>query len=543
VKIGSVPRFIGLVLACGVAAGFSSDPALAVTDKPGVSIFASGPADQGVLLNGSGLRNGFGSNWMGLLPTWTANPAADQRYSTTGVFQLTGDPRITYTPTSTYAALNEFGSSPGKVDPSEDPVAGAKSPPVLDGFISTDEVPQNPQRTWAQTAAYDEIPLPVAQTPVAVIFSLPSGLTLGAPATLSLINNGSADALSTLQAIFDGNVGPSHGYPANTWGALLTRAGLSRIMRGTPTQWSFIDLGSESTHTGGYQPLELEVRKGDAPETDAIQSFLAMSGDQNMSSPGDAEQNWPSYANDGAGGNGYPAGPFGANVDGATLVKNTLATPGTIGYAVFADAVYAVPADPFYSAPQNTTYNGSPQHQYLFAAVQSDEGSPGARHYADPGSVDVNDSGALEAVPNLYAGSTTSVVGDCQIRYALSQTERVGSMCLTFDQQGDEWEGSLSDPAVYQHSANPNAPSANVYPIVELAYNTAWTIYGVLGDLYVSKTNATDTGNTVLGYLEWVTKPTGGQAAITSSKVGWEQLPSDLAGLANVLVGDIDEYG
>jgi hypothetical protein len=544
VKIGSLSCWIGSIGACAAVVGFSPSSALAVTNKPGVSIFASGPADQSVLLDGSGLRNGFGSDWTGLLPTWMANPTTDQRYVTTGTFQLTGDPSVTYTPTSTYAALNEFGSSPGKQDLTQDPAAGAKSPPVLDGFISTDEAPPNSQRAWAQMAGNDETPVPVAQTPIALIFSLPAGITFGSGNTLSLINNGPGDAVSTVQAIFDGKIGPSRGYPANTWGALLTRAGLSPITSGPQPFGKFLDLGSASAHTGGYQPLELEVRSGDAPETDAVQTFLGMSGDQNMTSPSDAEQNWPSDANDGAGSNGYPAGPFGANVDGATEVKNTLATPGTIGYVAVADAVYAVPAETFYPAPQATTYNGSAPHDFLFAAVQSDEGSGAAtRQYANPAQVQPNSSGSLEVVPNLYTEAVESVTDGCQLAYSLTQVGRVGSLCETHDQDGIAWEGSLSDPDVYQHSGTSGVWGTGTYPIVETAYDSAWSTYSALGDLYGSPANATETGNTVVSYLEWATKPTGGQAAIHSSKVGWDELPSGVAGLAHVITGGIDGSG
>lgn len=437
-KIGPLSRCAGLVAACVSAAGFSATPASALTSKPGVDMFASGPADQSALLNGAGLKNNFGSNWPGLLPTWTANPTTDQRYVTSGTFQLTGDPGITYTATSDQAALNEFGSSPGGQDPTEDPVAGGQSPSLLDGFISTDEAPSNSQRAWAQIGGNDEASVPVAQAPIALIFSLPAGITFGSGNTLSLINNAPGDADSTVQAIFDGKVGPSDGYPANTWGALLTRAGLTAITGGPQPFGRFLDHGSASAHTGGYQPLELEVRRGDAPETAAVQDFLADSGDQNMTGATDAEQNWPSDANDGAGSNGYPAGPFGANVSGATEVENTLATPGTIGYVAAADAVFTVPDDIFYPAPQSTTYNGTAPHDFLFAAVQSDEGST-IRHYANPAQVQQNSSGSLEVVPNLYTEAVDSVTDGCQQPYSLTQVGRVGSLCETHDQYGLGW--------------------------------------------------------------------------------------------------------
>ncbi len=97
-----------------------------------------------------------------------------------------------------------------------------------------------------------------------------------------------------------------------------------------------------------------------------------------------------------------------ANTTGATLVKNTLATPGTIGYATMADAVYTVAGEPFEGAPQVTTYHSSAAHQYLWAALQTDHGqNTSTRHYAEPRQVTAYTSGSLEALTNVYTGNST----------------------------------------------------------------------------------------------------------------------------------------
>ena len=380
-----------------------------------------------------------------------------------------------------------------------------------------------------------EISVPIAQTPVMVLFSLPSGVTLASGAKLPLINNSAGDRFSTVQAIFDGKVGPSHGYPANTWGALLMRAGFRRAKFGALKRREFLDAGSASARTGGYQPLQLEVRHGSAPETQAIQTFLNLSGDPNFRrtdqggawAQAGAEAHWPTDANDGAGSNGYPSGPLGANADGAMLVENTLATPGTIGYATMPDAVYTVAGEPFEGSPQSTTYRGSAAHQYLFAELQSNEENSRIRHYAEPGQVVTNASGSMEAVPNLYTGTGTGT--ECG---PPSYHAYVGEWCEHQSGYGDWFAGSLSDPDVYDQS-KPTRFSApvNAYPISEITWLTAWNRYdsNLSGSsFYGSTANATDTGNTVAAYVNWVTKTTGGQAAIQGSKVGFAELPNGL---------------
>ncbi len=577
--LGPLGRSAALTFAAVLgAAAVGASSASAATNVPGVSVFASGAADQNMLENGGGAKSGFGSDWSGLISTWRNNPSATQHWgytlpkregAATYNYQLTGNPLITFTPTSESNAFNEFGTvvsqNPGtgvvgKVDQTQDPVAYHQNPPVLDGFIAN-EGPGQIQMQAAHSAAAPahEINVPIAQTPVTVLFSLPSDIRLAADAKLPLINNEAGDRFSTMQAIFDGKVGPSHGYPANTWGALLMRTGFIRAgsessgghrswtrsrdfnrgqsweRRGArPTRPEFDDTGSASAHTGGYQPLELEVRYGSAPETRAIQTFLSFSGDPNFQlpfggnwTPGEAEAHWPADATDGGGSNGYPSGPLGPNTDGATLVKNTLAMPGTIGYATMPDAVYTVAGEPFDGSPQSTTYDGSAAHQYLFAELQSNEEHSHIRHYAEPGQVTTNPSGSLEAVPNLYTGAAIS--GECGYP---SHHAFVGEWCEHQSGYGDWFAGSLSDPDVYGHShPTRSGTPVNAYPISEVTWLTAWNRYdsNLSGPtFYGSTANSTDTGNTVAAYLNWVTKPTGGQAAIQSSKVGYAALPTGL---------------
>ena len=573
---GSFGRSATLAFAAVLGAvAISAGSASAATNIHGAGVFASGSADQNMLENGGGARTGFGSDWSGLISTWRNNPSATQHWGytlpkrdggTSFNYQLTGNPSIIFTPTSESHAFDEFGTvvsqQPGgvvgAVDQTQDPAADAQHPPVLDGFIA-DEGPSRLQMLAAHSAAAPahEINVPVAQTPVTLLFSLPSDVKLAADAKLPLINNEAGDRFSTVQAIFDGNVGPSHGYPANTWGALLMRTGFIRVGSGSsgghgswtrsrdfnrgkswgrrepkPTRPEFVDTGSASAHTGGYQPLELEVRYGSAPETRAIQTFLSFSGDPNfqLTSGGDwmsgeSEAHWPTDANDGAGSNGYPSGPLGPNADGATLVKNTLSTPGTIGYATMPDAVYTVAGEPFEGLPQSTTYNGSAAHQYLFAELQSNEEHSRIRHYAEPGQVTTNPSGSLEAVPNLYTGNAIS--SGCGYP---SHDAFVGEWCEHQSDYGDWFAGSLSDPDVYGHShPTRSGTPVNAYPLSEVTWLTAWSRYdsNLSGSgFYGSTANSTDTGNTVAAYLNWVTKPTGGQAAIQSSKVGFAELPS-----------------
>jgi hypothetical protein len=255
--------------------------------------------------------------------------------------------------------------------------------------------------------------------------------------------------------------------------------------------------------------------------------------------PTEAELNWPSDANDGAGSNGYPSGPLGTNADGATLVKNTLATPGTIGYATMPDAVYTVAGEPFEGSPQSTTYHGSAAHQYLFAALQSDEWeNSGSRHYSEPGQVTTNPSGSLEAIPNLYTGD--AVNGGCGYP---SFPGYVGEWCWYQSGYGNWFQGSADDPDVYGHSdPTGSGMPVNGYPISEVTWLTAWNRYDSSlsgAGFYASTANATDTGNTVAAYLNWVAKTTGGQAAIQSAKVGFAELPTSIQGDAQFYASEI----
>jgi hypothetical protein len=537
--LGSFGRYAAFSIAAGLgAAAISASPAFAATDVPGANVFASGSPDQNMLESGGGSRSGFGADWSGLIATWRGSPSATQHWGytlpkaeggATYNYQLTGNPLITFTPTSESAALDEFGTAilkksghgvyaiQGKVDQTQDPVADAQDPPVLDGFIAN-EGPTEDQMQAARSAAAPahETNVPVAQTPVVLLFSLPSGLTLASGAKLPLINNAPGDRFSTVQEIFDGKVGASHQYPANTWGALLMRTGFTSVRSGTPTALEFLDAGSAHAHTGGYQRLQLEVRHDSAPETQAIETFLSFSGDPNFrTTHRGGESTLTGEAN----------GPLGANSDGAALVENTLATPGTIGYATMPDAVYTVTGDPFEGAPQSTTYHGSAAHQYLFAEVQSNEEHSLTRHYAEPGQVVTNSSGSMEAVPNLYMGGAMSA----QCGYP-SHHAYVGEWCEHQSRYGNWFAGSLSDPDVYGHSAPAGSGTpVNAYPISEITWLTAWSRYDSSlsgSSFYGNTTNATDTGNTVAAYLNWVTKPTGGQSAIQSSKVGFAELPS-----------------
>ncbi len=253
---GSFGRSAALTLAAGLgAAAISAGSAFAATNVPGAGVFASGSADQSMLENGGGAKSGFGSDWSGLISTWRNNPSATQHWGytlpkrdggTTYNYQLTGNPLITFTPTSESDALNEFGTVVSTAARwrrrarSTRPRIRSPTPSIhraLDGFIAN-EGPSQDQMQAAHSAAAPahEINVPIAQTPVMLLFSLPADVSLAAGAKLPLINNEAGDRFSTVQAIFDGKVGPSHGYPANTWGALLMRAGFIRA--GSGGRWA-----------------------------------------------------------------------------------------------------------------------------------------------------------------------------------------------------------------------------------------------------------------------------------------------------------------
>ena len=176
-------------------------------------------------------------------------------------------PEIFYTPTSSGEGLqvfgmgNEDGEGGDQLLADEDPTVkgleGRKEPcgpldigppaSCLDLFVGTDDPPTTAQLENATTASggkSDEhepadglrhrgaVVVPVAQAPIVVMLSLPAGCQIAEHSELDLTN-------VALGQLWEGEKAPSGedpggiqsqgGYPADTWGALLTQLGYAKV--------------------------------------------------------------------------------------------------------------------------------------------------------------------------------------------------------------------------------------------------------------------------------------------------------------------------
>lgn len=489
----SLPKRVATAAAAfGVTAIVGTAPALATT-VPGENIFGSGSSLQKIAQV---------NVWT---TTWTST-ASDHA-------TLSNDPTATYFSSSSGHGLDEFGNNTAAVDLTQDGNADNGSTngygrPVLDAFVGTDDPPTGPlatagsqlhnaslAATGGASRAIDEITVPVAQAPVAILLSVPTGITLGAGTAINLSN-------SLLRRIWDANVAADAPYAAKTWGALLMEAGVKRITSGTPGRGQFTDAGGSS---GGSQGITLQVRSSASGTSYTFKGFLNLSGDANYPQSFVVDDDtWP-----------VPTTNTG-NTGGSQLVADTTATPGSIGYANLADARAATPA--YSNTAQTTTTGGS--HQFLYARVQSNEGS-NIPVYADPQST-------TAGVPNVYVGNQINVNGAHPTFVGHWTVPLSGS---TFVPTGS-WGGTLADdPDVYDHSLQ-NGKKTDNYPIVAVTYDLAWNSYHPAGSNIVrdyggSSAQAIAAGNTAKSYMRYIA--TQGQLDIQLAKLSYSRLPQTIA--------------
>jgi hypothetical protein len=512
-----LPRRVGVFAAAfGVTALVGTTPALAVTKVPGENIYGSGSSLQKILQQNI------------LTPKWESTPADHAT--------LSNSVTASYFSSSSGSGLAEFGNTTGALNLAEDPVADNGSgngygQPVLDAYVGTDDAPTGPlsdptsnlgeasaAATGSAATPIDELTIPVAQAPVAVLLSVPLGIQIGNATTPNAV----VHLLSVyLQQVWNQTL-PAElasktevAYPANSWGSLLERAGLKEVAS-NPTATQFTDAGGA---TGGDQLIELQARSSGSGTTYAFRGELYLTGDAfyPASQVTDANTGWPVTVNETG------------NTGGAQLVENTELTPGSIGYANLADAALATtPYSPFTAKATFTSEGGT--HQILFAEVQDNQGSTPAR-YANP------ESSVGHA--NVYTGAQINVNN----AYSLTQTDGVGQWTVpgsgtpfVFDPTGS-WGGTApgngtlaSDPDIYDHSGDNGGTKAASYPIVSADLDLAWSTYdeagsNLVGDFGSTAADATDAGNTISSFLIYATG-THGQADAAAGGDYYARLPT-----------------
>jgi hypothetical protein len=476
---------VASLLATSALACLASTPALAATLT---AIWGSGAALQGSLQSSLLIPNAPGA--------------------------LSSD--VTYTATTSGKGAEEFGFTNSKLLLSADPTAEKSSAKTLDGFVGTDSPASSTELADATTASGDSSPntvsVPVAQTPLALLFSFPLKIKVVAKLLIKW---------TSLWAgmLFAGKVPAATPYPENTWGALLIDNGFTAVLTTPTTESEFEEEGSETEKTGGYTPISIEVRKNGAGTTLNLKQYLFKADEL----CGDTEWTEPSVLLDenAYGTDEWPTGAkllpaTGGNSTDANEAEAVEKTPGTVGYATLGDARLNKPSG-FEINIKIVTEGGS--HGILYALVQNN-GCSATPEYAAP-------EGTNEGEPNIY----TSKV--------LINGEGTGPESWTVPTEKNwmlTWFGSsASDPTVKE----------GLYPIVAVAWDYGWLKYLTteLESQYGSKANAENTGLTTEEYLNWVTEASGGQTEIekypSPDSYYYAPLPSNIQTPANEAAKEI----
>ncbi len=402
---------------------------------------------------------------------------------------------ITYTATSSGAGLEEFGNTVGHFLPEKDSVAftsGAaikdKNGDVLDFFVGTDDAPTPKELGEAAVAAGTlhnqkaEITIPIAQAPVAVMLSLPAACKLHVGSKVD-INN------TTLPQLWEGTTAPSgedpggvhaqNGYAINTWGALFSQLGYTKITSGTPTSSQFLDEG------GCSEEIKPQVRQTSSGTSFAYKSYLAQVYPTVWSGFAADAPTWPNSSV-------VTQNPKTGSVEvlkndsGGHLVQNTAANPSSVGYANAADAASASNGGFTNEVTSSTFSTGapgteSPAHQIVWAEMQNNGLATSGATYTDP---------------------VISGVGNCETSKILPAEEGFPYSYT------DSWYGLLaSDPNISEDA------SAVDYPICALTYDLVFHHYSNK-HLYGQTTTAHEVANTVHDLFEYII--TQGQTDIQS---------------------------
>ena len=403
---------------------------------------------------------------------------------------------ITYTKTASGPALEEFGNNSGELQPQEDPTAFASTEgvkdvagQVLDWYVGSDDPPTAGELSEAQAAAgakaLAEITIPVAQAPVAVLLSLPTGCLIPEGSKVD-INNVTLPQLwegtNPKSGSDPGGIQAQGGYEIDTWGALLTQLGYTSTATDPPTVANtFFDNG---TATGCKQQIKPQVRSVSSGTSYAFKNYFSQVNFTVWQQYADDFTNWPTSLK-------VESDPLSAgggsqtNESGGKLAANTAATPGSVGYAAAADAAGngAFNGSATSSTFGTGTGGTSPAHQILWAQVQDNGKATTGEAYADPG------------LPGQEIGNceTTKLIpSDAGFPYSYT----------------DSWFGIVAtDPNIAKDAG------AGDYSLCALTYDLVWHHYSNT-NLFGKTEAAHEVANSVKDLFEYIVGP--GQTEINS---------------------------
>jgi hypothetical protein len=420
---------------------------------------------------------------------------------------------ITYTGTSAGQGLEEFGNSSGELQPEEDPTAfksttGTKDAAgqVLDWFVGTDDPPSAGQLSEAQAAAgakkLAEITIPVAQAPVAVLLSLPTGCLIPSGSQVDVNNTTlgqlweGVNKVGAAGAKDPGGIQAQGGYAIATWGALLTQLGYTSTATNPPTvAKTFFDAGGAN---GCGQAILAQVRENEAGTSYTFKNYNSQVNHSEWAQYADDFTNWPSSAvvesDPLSAGTGSQLNDSQSHISG-----NTAANPGSVGYSNTADAATAANGGFTGSATNSTFGTGtggtSPAHQVLWAEVQNNGTSASGATYADP---------VLPASSIANCETTKLIPSDAGFPYSYT----------------DSWSGIVATDPNISKDAGPSD-----YSICSLSYDLVWHHYSN-ANLFGKTATAENVANTVKDLFEYIVGQ--GQSEIESHD--YTRIPTPLLG-------------
>jgi uncharacterized membrane protein len=430
-------------------------------------------------------------------------------------------PSITYTSTNSADGFGEFGNFDGVLDLADDPTADAAGD--LDAYVAVDNAPTGPESTtgtnlnFAGLAAYGnpppagdgEVTIPVGQTPLALLVSLPTGVLVASGATLSLPNQLAALAYAGKTDISTGNL-----YPKDTWGALLLSAGYTALAAGrTPSGQEFVEDGSESAKTGGFSLLQDEVRANGAGATLTLKQYY------NDIDPTD----WTTVDENTSGSGEWPTTPLGSNSGDSSEAQLTALNPGTLGYSTLASATTSADGG-FTNGALPGKESGAGSNDVLYALLQDNGTNPSGAKYADP-------EAGTGTQANVYTGTKVNANG----------SGGVGNWLVPSSPTGD-WATSTTNPADYTHAwdldvFDDSGKKATNYPLIVTLWDLGWSNYDA-GSL-TTKLFPTALVAELGSFANYVTSggsspSTSGQFLEENDSSYYAELPTGGTGLANI---------